>query len=336
MPEVDELIIRIGADVGNLLLDMQRATQSIDRFDRGSSKLDKLGRVFRQIAPPVAKLAELGFDAGKAVFEIGRQSLETADALQTVSNRLNVNVEALQSLRASAKQVGVDQKTLDGALEQLSARIDDAARGGGDLAKMLKSIGISITDAGGKVRPTIEIINELADKTASTGSEQDKLKLLYAGFGEQTRALLPLFSNSSSGLEAMNKRWKDLGLVLSQDVVDPLADSKSNIDLFLQAMDSQATSVIGIFGKDIESLSEQLLDFAGFTQQVVLKITTAFTDIENQSRDQLEFTLAELAEERAELQKELKGAQDSVDSIQPSFAKAKLTAENRVTNSQNQ
>ena len=311
MPEFDGLDIRIGADIGDLLLNMRKATQSIDGFDRGSSKLDKLGRVFRRLAPPALKFAELGIDAGKAVFEIGRRSLETADALQTVSNHLRINVESLQGLRASANQVGVDQGTLDGALKQFSERIAQATQGSGDLARMLDGFGISINDAAGKTRPTIEIIKDLAEKTASAGTEQDKLKILFAAFGEQASDLLPLFRDGSSGLETMNKRWRDLGLILSEDVVGPLADSKSNIDLFLDAMNSQATSVIGIFGKNIESLSEKLLEFATFTQKVVLSITTSFTEIENQSRDQLKFTLTELAEEQAELQKDLEEAKKS-------------------------
>ncbi len=82
MPEFDSLDIRIGADVGDLLQNLWKATQGIEGFDRGASKLDKLERVFRLLTPLVAKLATLGIDAGKAVFEIGRRSLETADALQ--------------------------------------------------------------------------------------------------------------------------------------------------------------------------------------------------------------------------------------------------------------
>jgi hypothetical protein len=64
-----------------------------------------------------------------------------------------VGVEALQELRFAAKASGVEQQTLDMALQRFTRRAAEAAQGTGEAKDALAQMGIALRDQSGKPAP---------------------------------------------------------------------------------------------------------------------------------------------------------------------------------------
>src|ERR687891_265034 len=60
------------------------------------------------------------------------RSISAADAIGKTADKIGVGVEALQELRFAAKASGVEQQTLDMALQRFTRRAAEAAAGTGE------------------------------------------------------------------------------------------------------------------------------------------------------------------------------------------------------------
>jgi hypothetical protein len=60
------------------------------------------------------------------------RSISAADAIGKTADKIGVGVEALQELRFAAKASGVEQQTLDMALQRFTRRAAEAAQGTGE------------------------------------------------------------------------------------------------------------------------------------------------------------------------------------------------------------
>src|ERR671918_1825208 len=80
------------------------------------------------------------------------RSISAADAIGKTADKIGVGVEALQELRFAAKASGVEQQTLDMALQRFTRRAAEAAQGTGEAKDALAEIGIALRDQSGNLR----------------------------------------------------------------------------------------------------------------------------------------------------------------------------------------
>jgi hypothetical protein len=80
------------------------------------------------------------------------RSLSTADAISETASKIGVGVEALQELRFAASLAGVEQQTLDMALQRFVRRVAEAANGTGEAEDALAQMGIALRDQSGNLR----------------------------------------------------------------------------------------------------------------------------------------------------------------------------------------
>ena len=111
----------------------QSGEQSLKRIEAGGERasggLKGLGRQaellrtgIRTLGGALAGVATVG---GLAV--LVDRSISTADAIGKTADKIGVGVEALQELRFAAKASGVEQQTLDMALQRFTRRAAEAA-----------------------------------------------------------------------------------------------------------------------------------------------------------------------------------------------------------------
>jgi hypothetical protein len=74
------------------------------------------------------------------------RSISAADAIGKTADKIGVGVEALQELRFAAKASGVEQQTLDTALQRFIRCAAEAAHGTGEAKDALAQVGIALHD----------------------------------------------------------------------------------------------------------------------------------------------------------------------------------------------
>lgn len=229
--------------------DMKRAEKSLEKSVREIEKTAK------QVGVAVgAALAS----AVTALGALGVQAINSADKLYDASQRTGVMVKALSQLKYAAEQSGTSFEAVEKGLQKLAREADS---GGKNLAR----IGVSATDAAGRMRPMDEILLDVSERFAGMGNATEKVAAAQAIFGKASAALIPMLSEGKAGLQAFAQEADRLGVTVSDKAAKAAAEFNDNLDKL-------KSSAVGL-GNDIAAeLLPALLDVTNAAVEFVKQI----------------------------------------------------------------
>ena len=166
-----------------------------------------------------------GATTGAAVW--ASKQLEGVAAMRNFARAQGVGVEALQKLRYAATQDGGTVEALDASIAGLNQRLGQFAATGAGRAKLaIEALGLSIQDSNGQMRPTVDILKDIAEKTK--GMEQSKRIGLAYQLGID-KSLINMLEDGAEGLERLMADAEQWGII-SQAQAETSATLSTNID----------------------------------------------------------------------------------------------------------
>lgn len=188
-----------------------------------------------------AGAAAVGVAALVASLRGVQESAAWAATLTDAADRIGVTTEALQELRYIADETGVDLAQLDKSLEALNGTLGafKTGIGSGRITPIFEALGLTQADLA-NVNNAQELLPILADRLGQVGDRAAQVQLARK-LGIEP--LLPLLRSGSEGLERMAKEGRDLGLVLSADVVGGLDETDRALEKNRQQIDANVRSM---------------------------------------------------------------------------------------------
>jgi Phage-related minor tail protein len=204
----------IGAIRAILQLDTVAFSQGAKEAE---SSLASLEKKFTSTAKSLA--AGLGVGLGVKQFTDSiKKMIDQADELGKASQKFGVPVEQLSALKFAAELADVSFEQLGKGLAKLSkAILDGAVNPSGEAAKTFKSLGISVRDANGQIKPTEQIFSDIAEKFSTMEDGAGKTATAIKLFGRSGAELIPLLNEGRSGIKKLTDEAKSLGIVISAD-----------------------------------------------------------------------------------------------------------------------
>ena len=96
----------------------------------------------------------------------------------------------------------------------------DAKTGTGEAAEAFAALGkLKPTDAAGRMREPLELLDEVADRLKKLPTQSDRLWVVDSIFGDQGAQMLKMLKDGSQGLRQMRLEARSLGHVLSSEAV---------------------------------------------------------------------------------------------------------------------
>jgi hypothetical protein len=138
---------------------------------------------------PAAGIAGLG--------ALAKRSIDAADNLNDLSQRTGVGVESLSKFGAAAADSGTSLESVANSMGKLAKGIVDPSS---KASEALKSIGVSSTDASGKIRSMDGIMLDVADKFAKMPDGAEKTALAMQLFGRSGAELIPMLNGGKDAL----------------------------------------------------------------------------------------------------------------------------------------
>ena len=186
-------------------------------------------------------------------------SVNAADAIGKVAKKIGLTTDELQEYRFAAAQASVKQETLDMAMQRFSRRVAEAQKNTGELNGTLKQYGIAVTDAEGRNRRTVDVLDDLADVISNTESEQEKLRISFKAFDSEGAALVNMLQDGSAGLADMKKQAHDLGTVIDEDLIKQSEKASSDFAALSMTLKTNVTTAIIGLLPEINSLTDAFL-----------------------------------------------------------------------------
>jgi lambda family phage tail tape measure protein len=200
------------------------------QLQAATDRLGMLGSVLGKLGP-----AGLIAGAGLAAVGVGITALvlpvaNTADELANLAQKTGVSVEALSALTYVAQMSDTDLQGLVKGLQRLSVAMFDTQVQGEEGSAALKALGISAVDASGQIRPTEQVLLDLADKFSAMPDGADKAALAIKLFGKEGVSLIPLLNQGRAGITALMEEAERFGLVINSQTAQAAELLNDNLD----------------------------------------------------------------------------------------------------------
>jgi TP901 family phage tail tape measure protein len=228
------------AKLGSTFKQVEGATQSL------TSKLGPLSGALGTLAP-IATIGGLAAMAGRTI--------ELGDALNDMSQRTGVSVESLARFRKAAATSGIELDTVAKNLVKLSKGLYETAQTGkGPASEALRTLGISATDAAGKLKTADQVTLEIANKFKTMPDGIEKTALAMQLFGKSGADMIPMLNEGGKAIESLSVKMTAAFAKKADEYNDKLAMLGGKVGglaagitvALLPALDATATALTAL------------------------------------------------------------------------------------------
>ena len=163
-------------------LESAKFVQEVDRARQKTRELkvsvDVLGTAMGALRSPMLL-------AAGAATAFATSFFKAADAVNDFAEGSGLAIEEVLALQSAMVQSGKEADNAAQMWDRFSTTLGGAADGQKEQADLFKELGVSIADAGGMLRPEIEIFRDLTAVLSQMGPGAERARLQVALFGKQ-------------------------------------------------------------------------------------------------------------------------------------------------------
>ena len=227
--------------------------QTRGAFDSIKRNLGDLGNAARSINGLLGTLALAVSAAGLGAMV--KASLDSADSLSKLSQRVGITVESLSTLIPVADLAGVSGEKFEGGLRKLATRMLDAATGSDEAARGFAAVGVSIQNQDGTLRATDQVLLDLTDRFKAMPDGAEKTALAVDLFGKSGADLIPFLNQGRDGVEALTTELQALGVQIG-------GDTAAQAEVFNDSLAKVRLAITSIGNRVIEAFLPAMNDMA--------------------------------------------------------------------------
>lgn len=211
--DIAELVVRIKADASRLESEMKRAGGVVQQAGgKMQSSLAGVATAARGLLPALGVAGIVSF---------AQAAINAGDALNDMSIRTGVSVEALSSLQLGAQLADVSMEQLGQALQFMNRNLENSPQA-------FEKLGINIAQF--RSLRTEEQFVQIADKISQLGTVSERTAALMSIFGRSGVELAVLMEKGAEGIQEAINKSKELGLVLSSEEAARMAEFNDTWD----------------------------------------------------------------------------------------------------------
>ena len=226
---------------------------------------------------PYGIAAAVGIGAAVAttggMIKLANSAAATGDEFQKMSLRTGVSVENLSTLKFAAERSGAEFNTLEKGFQRMTRTAFEASKGSKTAAEAFEEIGVTVTDARGELRPTMDLVRDMSDGLKNMESDSKRAALAQQLFGRSGADLLPLLREGSVGIAALQSQARALGLEWSTSAANSAADYEdalTNMQGAVSALgDNLGSVLLPTFTAWINTLAGGVAMAGGFTKSLI-------------------------------------------------------------------
>lgn len=255
--------------------------------DSGLKKdLKGLSKGLKKGLAVAAKGAAIGLAAVAAGFiaisKAAKKFSEVTDRVDKLSQKIGISREAFQEWDFILSQSGASVEGLQMSMKTLTRAADEANQGVATYSDSFDRLGISVTDANGNIKDSEILFNETFTALSNLESETERTALASELLGRSATELAPAFNAGSEAIEDMRQQAHDLGLVMSDDVIDMGVVLTDNMDQLRRTGRGLFTELFANIVPALNKATNALTDWIsgeGGVQQILMNIGNFFIDV---------------------------------------------------------
>ena len=230
-------------------------------FEADDRKVKSFDDRVRQLRNGLVLLVGAATTASAAAFKLANDTARYGDQLSKTADRLGITTDALERLRFAAERSGVQQQTLEMALQRMTRRLSEAAAGGGEAQKAIQELGLD-AQALGNMTPD-QAMNTLADALSGVENQSERVRLAFKFFDSEGVALLNMIGEGSEEVRRLGEEFERLSGGLTGDqskAAVVFTDAMTDMQIALKGLRLQiGAQLMPVFQPMIEAFTEFLV-----------------------------------------------------------------------------
>lgn len=221
---------------------------------------DRTKSAFSSVNRGLGRIASIGLAgavAGTAL--LTREALKQIDALAKQSQLLGITTEKLSAFQLVAAKTGVEQKTLEKSLINVTRVVAEAAEGTGLATDTLKKLGLE-AKALSQLSPDEQFL-KIADAMKGLNSQSEKVLASYELFGGRGAALLRTLEAGSDAFREAEERTKKFGTAISAVNAKTVEDANDAFTDLTESLKGVGFSLAQRFAPGMEAASNATANF---------------------------------------------------------------------------
>lgn len=275
-PDADKTIEQQNA-LKREIIETEQALKSYeDELSKSNVALQVIAGTSKEVAEKTKALSAAAAGVGGALLGNAIKAAGAADDLNALAQQTGLTVEELQKMQYAADVVDVSVESMTGSLAKM---IKQVSSGG----KAFDKLGVAIKDENGNLRDSTEIWYDTLEALSKIENETERDALSMEIFGKSAMDLAGIVDDGGEALKELGQEAEDLGLIMSQDMVDDANEMQDAIDkmkgrvsqAFLKMGSSLATSLVPMMEKVLDAVTKVVQWFSeldGDTQKLILTI----------------------------------------------------------------
>jgi hypothetical protein len=224
-----------------------------------------------QLKEEVARLGE-GFKSAAEFFgiglgvheliDLGKEAIEAATGMGHLAQEIGIGVESLSKLKYAADLNEAGEHFRQGMLK-FSTAIAESNTQGTQAQKVFQAMGIKTAELGDKLKPTEQLLFEVADKFAGWADGANKARIAEDLFGTRNAQFISVLNQGSEAIKEQGERLKNLhGVITENDVLKAEDLARAMVDLHKEIEGLTRSVAVGLI-PELTALVKSMSDVRG-------------------------------------------------------------------------
>lgn len=242
--QVNDATVKLNNLEGELKDNKRYMSEAEKSTDKAATSIDRYGKEAKEAAVATDDAAQKGgllskiFAGGfmaniatqavnavwNALKNLGRQAVDTADKIGTLSEQTGFGIDTLQEFQYAGERLDVSLDVFTGSWKRLITNIDAATEGSKAAVDSFSKIGVSIYDTNGQLRNSNELYYEVIDALGKMTNETERDAAAQDLLGRSATDLNPLIKAGTDELKKLSEEAHNTGAVMSDEAVAALDD----------------------------------------------------------------------------------------------------------------
>ena len=229
---------RFNRELQDLRRELQAGAITIETYRRASDRLEKelaasrkqamgLKKDLLGVSTNVKTLVKgfIAFQATRGAINTVAAELERIDEIAKTSRKLGIDSSDLVALRLAGEQLaGMATGQLDTALQRMTRRIAEAAKGAGEAKSTIEGLGFDPKQL--STRGPVEAFRLLSDAVRETEDESEQLRIAFKLFDSEGADVVNIMKQGGDAVDLFREKTQRLGLTFTDDVARNVEQTK--------------------------------------------------------------------------------------------------------------
>lgn len=209
------------------------------------------------------KIATAAFATAAGAMGLAIQSgLAQADKIGKAAQKMGIPAEELSKLQHAASLSDVSLEQLGTGVGKLSKNLVESLGNPATIsARALAAIGVSAKDSTGQLRPTSDVISDIAERFSGMKDGAGKTAIAMALFGKSGTELIPMLNSGKVGLQEMKDEAARLGLTITDQTAKAAERFNDDLTKLRAAKEGVALAITARLAPALADISNRLVAF---------------------------------------------------------------------------